>query len=151
MYIKWAAGIQFYVEDSIEFMYKNDSVAKVDKYAYYHCNSTAPAGTSPAKDGSSLFLLDTPGYAYFASADAKHCKKGQRLMLNVKARQAPAPALAPETEEIPTPPAPAPLPSSPAPAPRRPVMENGAAALASTSSRALVFLAALALMGLIRA
>ncbi|KAE8817338.1 Early nodulin-like protein 2 [Hordeum vulgare] len=149
MYVKWASTIQFFIEDSVEFMYKNDSVGKVNKYAYYHCNWTALASTPPAKDGSSLFLLDAPGFAYFASTDVKHCKRGQRLMINVKARPEPTPST-----DISSPPSPAPPAAAPGPAvPGEPVMDSGAGALASSYSRALVlmcFATTLALMGMIQ-
>ncbi|XP_048567105.1 early nodulin-like protein 2 [Triticum urartu] len=79
-YVKWAAPITFFVEDSIEFVYKNDSVIKVSKAGYYHCNETAGIGTGAVpRDGSTLFLLDAPGFAYFASADLGHCNAGERL------------------------------------------------------------------------
>ena len=137
-------------------MYKNDSVGKVNKYAYYHCNSTATAGTAPAnKDGSSLFLLDAPGFVYFASTDAKHCKKGQRLMLNVKGRALSAPAPAPgRSADVSTPIAGSPLSAKSPGAPGgEPVMVDSAGAMASSSRRALamvVSLTVLALVGLIR-
>lgn len=138
-------------------MYKNDSVEKLNKYAYYHCNSTATAGTAPAnKDGSSLFLLDVPGFVYFASTDVKHCKKGQRLMLNVKARPLPAPAPAPApSADAPIPPVARPPLSAKSPAsPGEAVMVDSAAVMASSSGHALalvVSLTVLSLVGLIRA
>ncbi|KAF2927163.1 early nodulin-like protein 17 [Oryza sativa Japonica Group] len=155
LYAKWAAGIRFYVADSIEFVYKNDSVVKVDKFGYYHCNATAAA----ANDGSVLFLLDAPGFAYFSSADADHCKKGQRLMINVDS--APSPAPAPAASPIAKPPAavtaatppPPPPPPSPSPSPS-PAPQEAATASAATSSSAAtaahaLLLAAMAMMGLI--
>ncbi|CAM0946028.1 unnamed protein product [Alopecurus aequalis] len=130
-YVTWAAPITFFVEDSIEFVYKNDTVIKVSKAGYYHCNETAGVGTRPVpKDGSTLFLLDAPGFAYFASADLAHCSDGERLMINVLAAEPPAPA-------APLPPAQAPTapsssqswpssPFSPAPGPS-PSMEYSSA------------------------
>ena len=39
-----------------EFVYKNDSVIKVSKVGYYHCNETAGIGTGPGpRDGKTLF------------------------------------------------------------------------------------------------
>uniref|UniRef100_A0A0E0PZ30 Phytocyanin domain-containing protein n=1 Tax=Oryza rufipogon TaxID=4529 RepID=A0A0E0PZ30_ORYRU len=154
LYAKWAAGIRFYVADSIEFVYKNDSVVKVDKFGYYHCNATAAA----ANDGSVLFLLDTPGFAYFSSADADHCKKGQRLMINVDSAPSPAPTPAaspiakpPAAVTAATPPPPPPPSSSPSPSP---APQEAATASAATSSSAAtaahaLLLAAMAMMGLI--
>ncbi|KAF0934006.1 hypothetical protein E2562_021064 [Oryza meyeriana var. granulata] len=121
-YVRWASSMTFYIGDSIEFEYKNDSVIMVTKAGYYHCNETAgiDAGDVPVPgDGVRVFILYTPGYTYFASADLDHCNKGQRLMINVLTDEPPAPAPSPSF------PAPAqspssstpPLSPSPAPAP----------------------------------
>ncbi|BAF19759.1 Os06g0553800 [Oryza sativa Japonica Group] len=125
LYAKWAAGIRFYVADSIEFVYKNDSVVKVDKFGYYHCNATAAA----ANDGSVLFLLDAPGFAYFSSADADHCKKGQRLMINVDSAPSPSP--------------------SPSPAPQEAATASAATSSSAATAAHALLLAAMAMMGLI--
>ncbi|WVZ77212.1 hypothetical protein U9M48_025104 [Paspalum notatum var. saurae] len=79
-YADWASTIAFHVDDSLEFVYANDSVIRVGKAGYYHCNETA--GAAP-RDGSTVFVLDAPGDAYFASADLGHCKMGQRLAVTV--------------------------------------------------------------------
>ncbi|XP_057773115.1 early nodulin-like protein 17 [Salvia miltiorrhiza] len=81
MYRKWAETLRFHVEDSLRFVYKNDSVMVVEKFGYYHCNSTNPA--SVFKDGNTVINLERPGPAYFASGDPDHCKNGQRLMVEV--------------------------------------------------------------------
>ncbi|CAN6243666.1 unnamed protein product [Urochloa humidicola] len=86
----WASNFTFYVGDSIEFVYKNDSVIKVSKTGYYHCSETDP-GAAPPRDGTTLFVLDAPGPAYFASADPARCTVGERLMLDVLAPGAPGP------------------------------------------------------------
>ncbi|KAJ1278656.1 hypothetical protein BS78_04G095400 [Paspalum vaginatum] len=83
-YVDWASTIAFHVDDSLEFVYANDSVIRVGKAGYYHCNETAAADAAP-RDGSTVFVLDAPGDAYFASADVGHCKMGQRLAVNVLA------------------------------------------------------------------
>ncbi|EAZ37327.1 hypothetical protein OsJ_21667 [Oryza sativa Japonica Group] len=155
LYAKWAAGIRFYVADSIEFVYKNDSVVKVDKFGYYHCNATAAA----ANDGSVLFLLDAPGFAYFSSADADHCKKGQRLMINVDSAPSPAPAPAASpiakppaavTADTPPPPPPPPSPSpSPSPAPQEAATASAATSSSAATAAHALLLAAMAMMGLI--
>ena len=82
---------------SAEFVYRNDSVMKVGKAGYYHCNETAPdADAAAPRDGTTLFVLDAPGPAYFASADLAHCNMGQRLAVDVLAdRAAPGPWAAP--------------------------------------------------------
>ncbi|OEL13210.1 hypothetical protein BAE44_0025769 [Dichanthelium oligosanthes] len=89
-YANWASNITFYVDDSIEFVYRNDSVIKVGKAGFYHCNETAP--DAAPRDGTTLFVLDAPGPTYFASADLGHCSMGERLMIDVLAAQPPAPS-----------------------------------------------------------
>ncbi|KAF8670508.1 hypothetical protein HU200_050527 [Digitaria exilis] len=80
-YSDWAANITFYVDNTLEFVYKDDTVIRVGKAGYYHCNETIP-GTRP-RDGTTVFVLDAPGPAYFASANLDHCNMGQRLMIDV--------------------------------------------------------------------
>ncbi|KAL5211334.1 hypothetical protein ABZP36_022181 [Zizania latifolia] len=138
-----------------EFVYKNDSVIKVSKAGYYHCNETAGIGAGPGvpRDGRTLFLLDEPGYAYFASADLDHCHKGERLMVNVLAAEPPAPA---PTSSLPAAPAQAPpysplRPSlSPVPAPSTDYMTGaGSAFAAPPSALAVAAAATLAMAGLV--
>ncbi|XP_008791687.2 mavicyanin-like [Phoenix dactylifera] len=97
VYKIWASKFTFHVGDSIVFEYKNDSVVKVDKRGYYHCNETGHG--SMFKDGHTVFLLDKPEFYYFASGDLDHCKKGQRLMIEVKGQHSSpsiaAPSLSP--------------------------------------------------------
>lgn len=84
-----------------EFEYRNDSVIKVSKAGYYHCNETAgvDAGDAPVPgDGARVFYLYVPGFAYFASPDLGRCNEGQRLMINVLAAVPPAAAPAPSTD-----------------------------------------------------
>jgi len=76
-------------------VYYNDSVIKVGKAGYYHCNETAPYAAQ--RDGTALFLLNAPGPAYFTSADLDHCYMGQRLMVDVLADRAHHSAAAPPT------------------------------------------------------
>jgi hypothetical protein len=138
-----------------EFVYKNDTVIKVSKAGYYHCNETAGVGTGPVpKDGSTLFLLDAPGFTYFASADLGHCADGERLMINVLAAEPPAPASSFAPAQAPMAPSP-PLSSSslfaPVPGPS-PSMEYSSAAGASflpSLARALVSAAVLVLAGFV--
>ncbi|KAI4971024.1 hypothetical protein ZWY2020_001938 [Hordeum vulgare] len=146
MYVKWAHHPVFHRRPA-EFMYKNDSVGKVNKHAYYHCNWTALASTPPAKDGSSS-SSSTPLVSPLP-APTSSIAKGQRLMINVKARPEPTPST-----DISSPPSPAPPAAAPGPAvPGELVMDSGAGALASSYSRALVlmcFATTLALMGMIQ-
>ncbi|XP_020097943.1 mavicyanin-like [Ananas comosus] len=126
MYKNWASKITFHVGDSLLFTYQNDSVVRVDKRGYYHCNESGRG--SMFKDGNTLFVLDEPGFCYFVSGDVDHCRKGQRLMVEVAGQQRPPPLV-----PVMAGPSPAPLPS--------------AAALREASSfRSLVFLGALLLI-----
>ncbi|RRT49426.1 hypothetical protein B296_00050427, partial [Ensete ventricosum] len=102
MYDAWAGKYAFRVGDSLAFDYKNDSVVRVSKRGYYHCNETG--GGSASKDGSTVFLLDQPGFYYFVSGNVDHCKRGQRVMIEALDAQRPPPAASG--------PAPSPLPSS---------------------------------------
>ncbi|KAH6832471.1 hypothetical protein C2S53_019789 [Perilla frutescens var. hirtella] len=103
MYRRWAQSMKFHVGDSLRFVYKNDSVMVVDKYGFYHCNSTNPI--SVFKDGNTLINLERPGPVYFVSGDPDHCKNGQRLMVEVI-------TLHPQSPPQPTAASPAPSPFS---------------------------------------
>ncbi|XP_077228547.1 mavicyanin-like [Tasmannia lanceolata] len=94
IYKKWAASIRFVVGDSIYFEYKkDDSVLVVDKSGYYHCNTSNPITTFT--DGTTLVKLDRPGPFYFISGAPNHCKKGQRLIVNVLTQPSDAPSPSP--------------------------------------------------------
>ncbi|KAG0461482.1 hypothetical protein HPP92_021407 [Vanilla planifolia] len=86
-YAAWASNIRFQVGDSIVFVYKNDSVIRVEKRGFYHCNESSDGSAS--KDGSTVFLLDKPGLHYFVSGVLEHCKKGQRIAIDVMASRTP--------------------------------------------------------------
>ncbi|CAN4089004.1 unnamed protein product [Withania somnifera] len=107
LYNHWASKKKFHVGDSLYFEYRNDSVIRVNKWEFYHCNKTHPA--SGAKDGNRTVKLNRDGPVYFVSGDPEHCKKGQRLAVEVF-------PLHPISESPPQPisesPAPAPLSSS---------------------------------------
>uniref|UniRef100_A0A5B7CDQ7 Phytocyanin domain-containing protein n=1 Tax=Davidia involucrata TaxID=16924 RepID=A0A5B7CDQ7_DAVIN len=81
LYNQWAAMNRFHVGDSLRFEYKNDSVLVVDKWGYYHCNTSNPI--SAFNDGNSVLNLDRPGPIYFISGTPDHCKNGQRLVVDV--------------------------------------------------------------------
>ncbi|OAY84403.1 Early nodulin-like protein 1 [Ananas comosus] len=99
MYKNWASKITFHV---------GDSLCEVDKRGYYHCNESGRG--SMFKDGNTLFVLDEPGFCYFVSGDVDHCRKGQRLMVEVAGQQRPPP-LGPPVPVM-AGPSPAPLPSA---------------------------------------
>ncbi|XP_073299313.1 early nodulin-like protein 7 [Primulina huaijiensis] len=81
MYSRWAATKRFHVGDSLRFEYKSDTVQIVDKWGYYHCNSSRPI--SVFNDGHTLINLDRSGPLYIVSADPDHCKSGQRMIVEV--------------------------------------------------------------------
>ncbi|KAL3511757.1 hypothetical protein ACH5RR_024474 [Cinchona calisaya] len=82
IYNLWASRRKFHVGDSLRFEYKNDSVIVVDKWGYFHCNTSSPV--SGYTDGNStLISLDKAGPMYFVSGDPDHCKDGQRLLIEV--------------------------------------------------------------------
>ncbi|KAJ0964817.1 hypothetical protein J5N97_025955 [Dioscorea zingiberensis] len=90
MYVKWADKNTFHIGDSLVFKYQNDSVIRVDKRGYYHCNQSSHDHNQPMADGNTVFVLDKPGIYYFVSGDFQHCKNGQRLMINVKDPNSPS-------------------------------------------------------------
>ena len=63
------------------FEYQNDSVLVVEKWDYYHCNTNKPI--SSFNDGKTVINLDRPGLFYFISGAPDHCKKGQKLLIQV--------------------------------------------------------------------
>ncbi|CAD6247509.1 unnamed protein product [Miscanthus lutarioriparius] len=147
-YDNWASNITFYVDDSLEFVYKNDSVLRVSKAGYYHCNETA--GDAAPRDGRTVFLLDAPGYAYFASADLQHCGMGERLAVSVLTATAGLPAPAPSPSSPWSSSAPGPWswvlsPSSSAPSPSGEHSAAAAMLVASSSAQAVVLVVAVAL------
>ncbi|KAM3380187.1 stellacyanin [Capsicum galapagoense] len=105
LYNHWASNKKFHVGDKLRFEYRNDSVIKVHKWEFYHCNRTHPV--SSAKDGNRTFNLNRVGPVYFTSGDPEHCKKGQRLSIEVL-------PLHPISQ---SPPQPLPISVAPSPAP----------------------------------
>ncbi|XP_038713472.1 mavicyanin-like [Tripterygium wilfordii] len=93
IYTQWAAKNRFLVGDSLFFEYQNDSVLVVDKFGYYHCNTSN--SVSAFDNGKTVIKLDKPGPSYFISGIPDHCKNGQRLLADVMGphplEQAPAP------------------------------------------------------------
>ncbi|KAK9281450.1 hypothetical protein L1049_004352 [Liquidambar formosana] len=114
MYSQWAARNRFVVGDSLSFEYQNDSVLVVDKWGYYHCNTSKPI--SAYNNGNSVIKLDRPGLFYFISGTPDHCKDGQRLILEVMTlrpiSQSPPSIASPPDPYVAVPPSPSPLSSS---------------------------------------
>ncbi|KAF8407089.1 hypothetical protein HHK36_006214 [Tetracentron sinense] len=113
MYNQWAAKNRFRVGDSLFFKYKEDSVLVVDKWGYYHCNTTNPI--SAFNNRKTVIKLDKPGLFYFISGAPDHCRNGQRIAINVLSLH-PTPQLPSSIAVPPQPyptdsPSPSPLPS----------------------------------------
>ncbi|KDP40882.1 hypothetical protein JCGZ_24881 [Jatropha curcas] len=112
LYSKWAASNRFRVGDSLLFEYKNDSVIEVEKWGYYHCNTSNPIVAF--NNGRSTFNLERSGPFYFISGFSDHCKNGQRLIVEVmglhhqRSYSPPSMAAPPESSYL----APSPQPSS---------------------------------------
>lgn len=71
------------------FEYQNDSVVMVEKWDYYHCNSSDPI--LAFNNGKGVIKLDRPGPFYFISGFPEHCKNGQRLLVEVMSSHLDAP------------------------------------------------------------
>ncbi|GJS50491.1 putative cupredoxin [Tanacetum coccineum] len=82
LYNVWASRRRFHVGDTLRFRYKNDSVAIVEKYGFYHCDSSNPIAFFD--DGDTVVSLDNAGTMYFISGNADRCKEGVIMMLEVK-------------------------------------------------------------------
>ncbi|KAG7014059.1 Early nodulin-like protein 1, partial [Cucurbita argyrosperma subsp. argyrosperma] len=80
-YSYWASINRFQIGDSLSFEYNNDSVVMVEKWDYYHCNSSDPILSFD--NGKGVIKLDRAGAFYFISGFPDHCKNGQRLLVQV--------------------------------------------------------------------
>nr|XP_043616394.1 stellacyanin-like [Erigeron canadensis] len=81
LYNVWASRRSFHVGDSLRFRYSTESVVMVDKFGYYHCDSTHPIAYF--NDGNTLVKLDKLGTVYFISGNWERCIKGQSMLLDV--------------------------------------------------------------------
>ncbi|CAJ1951107.1 unnamed protein product [Sphenostylis stenocarpa] len=80
-YNQWASINRFQVGDSLVFEYQNDSVVIVERWEYFHCDSTSPINMFD--DGNSTVILDSPGMFYFISGTEDRCQKGEKLIVEV--------------------------------------------------------------------
>ncbi|CAI9286332.1 unnamed protein product [Lactuca saligna] len=81
LYTVWASRRNFHIGDTLRFRYKNDSVAVVKKWGFYHCNSSSPIAFF--NDGDSVINLDNVGTMYIISGDSDRCKQGEKMKLEV--------------------------------------------------------------------
>ncbi|KAM7480482.1 hypothetical protein LguiA_028695 [Lonicera macranthoides] len=116
-YNHWASTKRFHIGDSLRFEYnnKNDSVLVVDKWGFYHCNSTHPY--SKFNNGNTIVKLDKSGPIYFTTGDPNHCKQGQRLQVDVMMDAHNTPINPPPPPSIHAPPTPTPAIPTPTPTP----------------------------------
>ncbi|GMN37162.1 hypothetical protein TIFTF001_006584 [Ficus carica] len=105
LYNQWAGKNRFQIGDSLVFEYSNDSVLVVDKWGYYHCDNSKPI--IAFNNGNSTVKLNRPGLFYFISGASDHCKKGQRMIVDVMSPRSPRSANAPSGSYS----APSPFPS----------------------------------------
>lgn len=75
------------------FEYNNDSVLVVEKWGYYHCDTSKPI--IAFNNGNSTVKLDRPGLFYFISGTSDHCKRGQRMIIDVLSPRSPHSTAAP--------------------------------------------------------
>ncbi|CAL9065430.1 early nodulin-like protein 8 [Musa acuminata AAA Group] len=83
LYSAWSQNHHFRLGDSLLFLYppSQDSVIQVTERAFNSCSLGEPVLN--LDDGNSLFNLTVPGYYYFTSGVADHCKKNQKLVVAV--------------------------------------------------------------------
>ncbi|KAI3789754.1 hypothetical protein L2E82_02558 [Cichorium intybus] len=81
LYNVWASRRRFHIGDSLRFRYKNDSVAVVKKWGFYHCDPSSPIAFF--NDGDTVINLDNVGTMYFISGNSDRCKEGENMMLEV--------------------------------------------------------------------
>jgi hypothetical protein len=83
VYLRWGKSAHVRLGDSLMFLYPpgHDDVVQVTARAAARCSVSAPL--LRLADGNSVFNLTAPGRAYFTSSAAGHCRKGQKLSVDV--------------------------------------------------------------------
>ena len=83
VYVLWGKSLPFKLGDSIWFLYppSQDNAVQVTAKAFAACDASDPI--LKLDDGNSVFNLTKPGRAYFTSAAKGHCRKGQKLSVDV--------------------------------------------------------------------
>ncbi|KAJ4830396.1 hypothetical protein Tsubulata_033985 [Turnera subulata] len=80
-YNEWASRNRFKVNDTVQFVYKKDSVLVVTEEEYKKCRSSHPFFFS--NNGDTEFTLDRPGLFYFISGVSGHCERGEKMIIKV--------------------------------------------------------------------
>ncbi|XP_047083366.1 early nodulin-like protein 1 [Lolium rigidum] len=85
VYLRWGKSAHVRLGDSLMFLYPpgHDDVVQVTARAAARCSVKAPL--LRLADGNSVFNLTAPGRVYYTSTLPGHCRKGQRLSLDVPA------------------------------------------------------------------
>jgi hypothetical protein len=85
VYLRWSKSVHLKLGDSLMFLYPpgHDNAAQVTARAVAICNVSVLLRR--LADGNSVFNLTSPGRVYFTSTARGHCRKGQRLSLDVPA------------------------------------------------------------------
>jgi hypothetical protein len=83
VYLRWGKSAHVKLGDSLMFLYPpgHDDVVQVTARAAARCSVSAPL--LRLADGNSVFNLTAPGRVYYTSTLPGHCRKGQRLSLDV--------------------------------------------------------------------
>ncbi|KAK6130120.1 hypothetical protein DH2020_036136 [Rehmannia glutinosa] len=92
-YTAWAEGKEFYVGDTLMFMYKSGShnVMKVNGPDFQKCASSNATAPPPLTSGNDLITLSAPGKKWYICTFADHCTKGMKLVITVSAAEGPSP------------------------------------------------------------
>ena len=84
VYLRWGRSVRrLRLGDSLVFLYPpgRDDVVQLTARDIAGCNVSAPLRR--LADGNSVFNLTAPGRVYYTSSVPGHCRKGQRLSLDV--------------------------------------------------------------------
>ncbi|KAJ0745086.1 putative Phytocyanin domain, cupredoxin [Helianthus annuus] len=114
LYNVWASKRRFYVGDSLRFRYTYDSLVIVDKFGFYHCDSSK--AIRYYNEGDDVIVLYMPGCMYFTSGEAEECKQGLKMAVQVL-NSGPKPEFPPPPTFNPPPPPPPPPTFDPPPPP----------------------------------
>uniref|UniRef100_A0A1D1XKN9 Blue copper protein n=1 Tax=Anthurium amnicola TaxID=1678845 RepID=A0A1D1XKN9_9ARAE len=97
-YTYWTMGKEFRVGDSLVFMYPKGkhNVYKVTGPEFKDC--TVPNNGPALDSGSDTVHLATEGKKWYLCGVKDHCKKGQKLVINVLAALPAAPAPSPSAD-----------------------------------------------------
>ncbi|KAJ0515168.1 putative Phytocyanin domain, cupredoxin [Helianthus annuus] len=114
LYNVWASRRRFYVGDSLRFRYTYDSLVIVDKFGFYHCDSSK--AIRYYNEGDDVIVLYMPGCMYFTSGEAEECKQGLKMAVQVL-NSGPKPEFPPPPTFNPPPPPPPPPTFDPPPPP----------------------------------